>query len=129
MLTTLGTQLQAKDRKENWLSAKVFLERGEGESREVKVHFHGWSKKEDEWLLAGGDRLLPLGAPLPDQHPVERLLKKRKNGGEYLCRWLNFGEDHDSWEPAENIHDDIIKEYEATRDAEEEAKEVAKLAD
>ena len=52
---TLGDPIQACDRYGQWYNAKVVDERGEGANRKIKVHFPGWSKRQDEW--AGGDRL------------------------------------------------------------------------
>ena len=44
----LGTRLQARDRVGAWYDGKIVSERGEGDCRDVKVHFEGFSKGQDE---------------------------------------------------------------------------------
>ena len=53
----VGERLQACDSHGTWYDAKVVDVRGLGSSRDVKVHFHGWSKRHDEWLGATSGRL------------------------------------------------------------------------
>mgnify|MGYP006100620833 CR=1 FL=1 len=53
----IGDWVQALDAYNDWFDAKVVSERGEGEAREVKVHFHGWKPRWDEWILAESNRL------------------------------------------------------------------------
>lgn len=58
-----------------------------------------------------------------DQWLVDRLLdKKRERVGphwvvKYLVRWLNSGPEDDSWEPATNVEQSLIDEYEASHHA------------
>ena len=53
----------------------------------------------------------------PDVFKVERILRKRRRGGgvEYLCRWEGHGADEDSWEPALNVAEDLIDDFENHR--------------
>ena len=114
---SVGTLLQAKDRIGQWLDAKVVAERGDGDVREVKVHFHGYAKTYDEWIEASGSRLVAAGEQTPDTYMVEQLKGKRKRKGiaEYLCRWAGFGPNDDTWEPEENIADGLIDAYESAQ--------------
>jgi hypothetical protein len=59
----VGQVLQARDKHGHWYEGKVIKERGEGEAREVRVHFKGWSKGRDEWILVKSGYLRELGAP------------------------------------------------------------------
>lgn len=73
------------------------------------------------------DAIFPghTSAPVPvqvypddNQWLVDKLLDKRKERVgrtwviEYLVRWLNCGPEDDSWEPASNIEQSLIDEYE-----------------
>jgi hypothetical protein len=109
----VGARLQARDRVGAWLDAKIVAERGEDDAREVKVHFDGFHKRYDEWIAVSSDKLLPLGQQTPDVYSVERLLGKRKRGGvtEYLCKWRDFGEEENSWEPEDGIAADLIEAF------------------
>jgi hypothetical protein len=60
-----GDKLEAKDPYGNWYDAKVIGVRGEGETREVKVHYMGWKARFDEWVHVGTGRLKPEGGPSP----------------------------------------------------------------
>ena len=97
----------------------------EGQPREVKVHFRGWSKAHDEWLTS--DCLRPLSSSTEHDWggsigkldggswEVEKLLKKRRGlrgKVQYLVRWRGWPADHLTWEPAINILDeDLIDEF------------------
>ena len=111
---SVGARLQACDRVGAWLDAKIIAERGEGDAREVKVHFHGFAKRYDEWIAVSSDKLAPLAEQTPDVYEVEHLLGKRKRGSviEYLCKWRNFGEEENTWEPEAGVADDLIEAYE-----------------
>ena len=54
---SIGDQVQALDAYNHWYDAKIVAERGEGDAREVEVHFDGWNKRYDEWIPAESDRL------------------------------------------------------------------------
>ena len=129
MELAVGARLQACDRVGNWYPADVVAERGEGELREVQVHFLGFSKSQDEWIGAASGKLVPLGQETPDTYLVERILRKRRRGGrvEYFVRWEGYGTEDDSWEPADNVSDDLIEDFE-TADAREEGSGVQHLA-
>ena len=58
---------QVKDPRGHWYDAKIVGERGEGEEREVKVHYHGWKQSLDEWILASSDRILDEDEELPEE--------------------------------------------------------------
>ena len=53
----IGSRLEALDKVNIWLQAKVVDIRGAGPSRELKVHYDGWNKRYDEWLPLSGGRL------------------------------------------------------------------------
>ena len=110
----LGTRLQARDRVGAWYDGKIVSERGEGDCRDVKVHFEGFSKGQDEWIGAVSDRLLPIGIQTPDTYEVEKIIGKRKRRGvtEYLCVWA-ASDNEQTWEPLDNISEDLIDDYEA----------------
>ena len=84
----------------------------------MKVHFLGFSKSQDEWIgAASGNqsgKLVPHGEETPDVFKVERILRKRRRGlgFEYFCRWEGYGAEEDSWEPADNVADDLIEDFE-----------------
>ena len=46
---------------------------------------------------------------------VEKILDKRWRYGkiEYLLKWVGYSDDHNSWEPEENLHcEELIKDFE-----------------
>ena len=50
----------------------------------------------------------------PSVYTVEKVLNERVNKGkkEFLVKWLNYGPEHQSWEPESNIYDhSIISEF------------------
>ena len=51
-----------------------------------------------------------------EEYSVEKIVGKRveKNGNvKYKVRWVNYGEDDDTWEPEENLYcPELIKQYE-----------------
>ena len=53
----VGSQLEAQDTFDTWCRASVLATRGEGPSRDLKVHYVGWSPRLDEWLFVSGGRL------------------------------------------------------------------------
>ena len=53
----LGTKLLALDVRQIWCNATVIDTRGSGVGREVKVHYQGWNKRWDEWILERSSRL------------------------------------------------------------------------
>jgi transposase InsO family protein len=57
-------------------------------------------------------------APLADdEFIVDHILDHRRHGRglQYLVRWAGFDASHDSWEPARNIHPDLLAEYHERR--------------
>ena len=52
-----------------------------------------------------------------DEFIVERILDHRPRGRGLQClvRWHGFDDTHDSWEPARNIHPDLLTDYHARR--------------
>jgi len=51
-----------------------------------------------------------------EEFEVENILDKRKRQGgtEYLIKWLGYGDEHNTWEPEENLEcQDAILEFEA----------------
>ena len=59
---------QVRDAKGHWYDAKVVDERGQGEERELKFHWHGWHARFDEWVLASSDRIVDEEEELPQSH-------------------------------------------------------------
>ena len=127
MWPDIGWKGRALDRCGKWLDVKVVETRGKGDSWEVKVHFHGWAPSYDEWIPAPysvSDRLMDHGnykgvdPPKPDdpEFEVDKILKKRKRGGEnqYLIHWVGFDDSHDSWEAEDDIDDTVIKVHPPT---------------
>jgi hypothetical protein len=55
--------------------------------------------------------------PEDKQYTVEKLLdhkevgRGRRKTKKYLVRWEGYGQEDDSWETEEDIHDGLIKEY------------------
>ena len=68
----LGDQLEAQDPHGNWLGASVVDERGHGDERELLVHYNGWNKRHDEWLVVGGGRLRAAGGKLGPERDLVR---------------------------------------------------------
>ncbi|KOO33990.1 cell division control protein 6-like protein [Chrysochromulina tobinii] len=69
-----GDKLEAKDPYGNWYVAKVIGVRGEGETREVKVHYMGWKARFDEWVHVGTGRLKPEGGPSPPRPASDAMI-------------------------------------------------------
>ena len=61
---SVGTRLEAYDVRKIWCRAVVLAERGEGDSRELLIHYIGWKKRWDEWLCVHGGNLRPLSVDL-----------------------------------------------------------------
>ena len=63
--------MSALDKCNVWCDAVVTDERGQGSSRQLRVHYSGWNKRFDEWLFVSGGRLRapPSGAPRPLPSP------------------------------------------------------------
>jgi len=58
---------------------------------------------------------LPEEARADDQYVVEKILAKRRNRKgkwEYLLKWAGFGDDDNTWELQNDIHPDLIAEFE-----------------
>ena len=62
-----------------------------------------------------------------DEYFVEKILSKKRVKGKilYQVRWENYSEEHDTWEPAENLSNckNMIEEFEKR---EEEKREIQK---
>lgn len=95
----------------------------------LKIHpvFHisllrPW-KEDGEFPDHQGESAPVLVYPDDDQWLVDKLLDKRRERVgrhwvvKYLVRWLNCGPEDDSWEPASNIEQSLIDEYEASHHA------------
>merc|ERR1740139_1900793 len=59
---TAGSKVEALDVAGTWLEATLVNERGEGDARELLVHYNGWKERYDEWLGAGSGRLRAVGS-------------------------------------------------------------------
>ena len=53
----VGSLLSALDVRGIWCDAVVLSERGDGATRELKVHYSGWNKRWDEWKYVRGGEL------------------------------------------------------------------------
>jgi len=53
----VGAKLQAFDVRQVWCNATVIAIRGTGVGREVQVHYQGWNKRWDEWIVERSSRL------------------------------------------------------------------------
>jgi len=95
----------------------------------LKIHpvFHvslirPW-KDDTEFPEHKGDAAPVQVYPEDNQWLVDKLLDKRQQRvgrtwiTKYLVRWLNCGPEDDSWEPATNIEETLIAEYESTHHA------------
>lgn len=80
-------------------------------------------KEDGEFPDHQGESAPVLVYPDDDQWLVDKLLDKRRERVgrhwvvKYLVRWLNCGPEDDSWEPASNIEQSLIDEYEASHHA------------
>ena len=112
----VGDIVWARDVCGDYYKARVVAGRGDGEARELCVHFFGWAAKFDEWVAADSDGLQPWpgnGQPLSEpaeyewacskgrlddedaQYEVDSLLRKRSRGDgdaadEYLVRFVGY---------------------------------------
>ena len=111
------------DGKTGYYESRIVAERGEGEGRQVKVHYNGYKKRNDEWIDAGSERILQAVC-LPkhdwgtdqgrldeddDQWEVRKLTgKRRRRGGirQYEVEWVPK-EDGTPW-PLEFVNEDDI---------------------
>ena len=124
---------QVKDPRGHWYDAKIVGERGEGEEREVKVHYHGWKQSLDEWILASSDRILDEDEELPeeahdwgterghideDQWEVEAIVKRRRKNNKDGCvvRWAGLNKEGEAWAPSwvalEDVCPELLDEFE-----------------
>ena len=55
-----GSKLLALDVREMWCKATIIRTRGEGETLECYLHYHGWKARWDEWVPLRSGRLRPL---------------------------------------------------------------------
>lgn len=122
---------QVKDPRGHWYDAKIVGERGEGEEREVKVHYHGWKQSLDEWILASSDRILDEDEELPeeahdwgterghideDQWEVEAIVKRRRKNNKDVVRWAGLNKEGEAWAPSwvalEDVCPELLDEFE-----------------
>jgi hypothetical protein len=86
----VGERLYACDKDGAWASANVIGIRG----GEVKVHFHGWHARYDEWIPISARRLsstLPPALASPVSEPEEQVKPVEQEavelGGSVRCTW------------------------------------------
>ena len=128
----VGDKVLARDQRGTWYAAKVMTERGDGEERELKVHFTGWRTSFDEWLRPGDVakqsrqaikiQLAEANWSSTDGHnattdtwAVEDILDRRMQKGklQYRVRWAGWAAASDSWEPRDHLDASLVAEYEA----------------
>ena len=133
----VGDIVWARDVCGDYYKARVVAGRGDGEARELCVHFFGWAAKFDEWVAADSDGLQswpgngqPLSEPaeyewacskgrLDDedaQYEVDSLLRKRSRGDgdaadEYLVRFVGYSKKYDQWLPAGEIDPALVAAF------------------
>ena len=127
----IGTKLVAADKRERLCLAIVVALRVKDGVNEVKIHYIGYKKHEDEWVPTTSSRLEKPGdlsrAPVKPArrwtstvgradegvYEVERLLKKRQLNGKlkYLVKWRGYDESYNSWEPPRNIEDSLLRAF------------------
>ena len=102
-LLAVGAAVWAVDKKNKAGEATVVAERGEGDEREVRVHWFGFNKKLDEWISVTSEKLSEsrknkdataewggtAGHVEGDKWVVEKVLDKRPRQGitEYEVKW------------------------------------------
>ena len=59
-----GSKMDALDKAGTWYESKVVDERGQGDARELLVHYSGWKARYDEWVGVGSGRLRTTGVKL-----------------------------------------------------------------
>ena len=66
-----------------------------------------------------------------DEYEVELIVQARGRGSgrRYRVRWQGFTEDHDTWEPAEHLHPQLIAEFEREELAEQGGDKAAAAGD
>tara|TARA_B100000795_G_scaffold186083_1_gene141370 strand:- start:1337 stop:5305 length:3969 start_codon:yes stop_codon:yes gene_type:complete len=57
-----GSKVDALDVAGTWYVAKVVDERGQGDARELLVHYNGWKARYDEWVGVGSGRVRAAGS-------------------------------------------------------------------
>ena len=58
----VGSKVDALDVAGTWYEAKLVDERGQGDARELLVHYNGWKARYDEWVGAGSGRVRAAGS-------------------------------------------------------------------
>ena len=116
---SVGEWVQAHDGQSGWYDARVVADRGEGDAREVKIHFNGWNKRQDQWLPATDARIIAEDAEIPEepveeydwgggvaidagdgQYEVERIVRKKRDRDDqerYLVQWAGLKKDGTRW--------------------------------
>ena len=62
----IGTKVNAKDSFNWWCQGKIVNVGNDGNGDQLKIHFHNWNEKFDEWIYIGDGRLLPAEADTRD---------------------------------------------------------------
>jgi len=134
---SVGTLVWARDACGDYYKATIKAERGVDDACEVRIHFHGWNATWDEWVPADSDGLKPwpgtghkpksakvelewvseVGLLEADdqQYEVDNLLRKRRRAedgaDEYLVKWKGWASSYNTWQNAEDIDEDLIKQF------------------
>ena len=109
----IGERLKALDKAGVWRDAKVINERVKDSRRQVKVHFHGWNQRWDEWIDMDVERLQHLDADAvfdegeENEFEVEKIVAMRcVPDGTIMAkvRWLGWPPSKDSWVFEEDLN-------------------------
>jgi hypothetical protein len=132
MLT--GDAVQARDGRYGWFDAVIVAERGEGEAREVKVHYKGFGTRYDKWVRARDKACIRGADEDPEEDPpdwgdapglvdaadsqfmVERIVRKKvalDGTVMYLCKFV--GHAKGEYIPAEDVDSELVASFEEAR--------------
>ena len=93
-----GSKVDALDVAGTWYVAKVVDERGQGDVRELLVHYNGWKARFDEWVGVGGGRVRAAGSG--ELGPCKRLAAAATAANLKTGSRVDALDPHGTWYPA-----------------------------